>query len=39
MKALSGPQPEGSIWLSGIEYIRITARALLPQRFCAALGE
>lgn len=39
MEALSGVQPEKSIWLNGIEYIRIYRVDALPQRFYAALGE
>lgn len=39
MQALEGLPPEKSIWLNGIEYIRIYRVEDLPQGFYAALGQ
>lgn len=38
MQALSGVRPEKSIWMNGIEYIRIYRVDALPSQFYAALG-
>jgi hypothetical protein len=39
MQALAGVQPEKSIWMNGIEYIRIYRVDSLPAAFYAALGQ
>ncbi len=39
MRALQGVQPEKSIWMNGIEYIRIYRVDALPVQFYAALGQ